>query len=219
MSLNLISNDKIISSNVVMQCGNLSAGMIVIPNVPFQYQLTGYDINDNYFSKTKKTVLNAQIKANMCELSLPIPHIASISTVTTSGLISKHISYAHTDSLSVTSPIFTSSYIITDFSKTNILHTSSFTVTNSPHTKYAHTTTTTTFTIPTSTNSIGTSSIPTSTNTIVTHTTPITSSTKPSFHCPCQNGGTCFTIVRFGRTRIRCRCRKGYSGSLCQSGM
>ena len=216
MSLNLISNNKIVSSNVLMQCGNLSAGIIVIPNVPFQYQLTGYDINDHYFSKTKKTVLNTQIKANMCELSLPVPHIATISTVTTSGLTSKHISYAHTDSLSLTTPMFTSSYVITDFSKTNIPHTPSFIVTNSPHTKYAHTTTTTTFTTPISTNTIGTSTF---TNTIATHTTPITSSSKSSFHCPCKNGGTCFTIVRFGRTHIRCRCRKGYSGSLCQSGM
>ena len=137
-----------------MRCGNLMAGMIVIPNVPFQYQLTGYDTKGNQFSKTKDTVLNPQTEAKMCDQDLPIPtsSVSSISTVSTSSSASS------------------------------------------------------TLAIPTP---------KTTTATATTTTTSILS--EPSFHCPCHNGGRCYTIVRFGLTRILCNCPKGYSGSLCQS--
>ena len=49
--LNLLSNDKIISS--VMRCGNLLVRTVVIPNVPFQYQLIGYVSKGNQFSKLR----------------------------------------------------------------------------------------------------------------------------------------------------------------------
>ena len=43
---------------------------------------------------------------------------------------------------------------------------------------------------------------------------PLTRIPEPD--CPCLNGGSCVTIVRFGRPRIVCRCATGYTGSLCQ---
>lgn len=60
----------------MMRCRNLLAGMIVIPNVPFQYQLTGYDTKGNQFSKTKHAVLNSHIKAKTCNSPLPTPSTA-----------------------------------------------------------------------------------------------------------------------------------------------
>ena len=72
--MNLIRNGKIISSHPVAQCGNLLAGSIVIPDVPFQYQLTGYDTKGNRFYKTKDTMLNTQTEA---KLSLHDTHTAT----------------------------------------------------------------------------------------------------------------------------------------------
>ena len=38
----------------------------------------------------------------------------------------------------------------------------------------------------------------------------------PEPDCPCLNGGSCVTRIRFGRPRISCRCASGYTGSKCQ---
>ena len=154
--LNLLSGDRMISSNAMMRCGNLLAGMIVIPNVPFRYQLTGYDTKGNYFSKTKDAELNSPMKVTTCDLPIPFPtssimSIPAVSTNSGSGLV---------PSSEIAAPV-----------------------------------------APTAT--------PTTT---ATATTP-----EASFHCPCHNGGSCVTIVRFGRLRVLCSCPKGYTGSLCQS--
>jgi len=49
-------------------------------------------------------------------------------------------------------------------------------------------------------------------------TTATTSSPSPSptSDCPCLNGGSCVTVVRFGCRRVFCRCADGYTGSICQ---
>ena len=60
-------NSKINSSHPVMLCGNLLAGLIVIPDVPFQYQLTGYDTKDNQFYKTQDIMLNTQTEAKLSD--------------------------------------------------------------------------------------------------------------------------------------------------------
>ena len=142
--------------------------MIVIPNVPFQYQLTGYDTKGNQFSKTKDTVLNPQIEAKMCDHDLPI--------LTSSVL-----------------PIPVGFTVSTSSSASSVPYTSTLTMPTPKTTVAAATTATIT-------------------------TTPAGSIlSDPSFHCPCRNGGRCFTVVRFGLTRVLCNCPKGYSGSLCQS--
>lgn len=163
LSLNLLSNDKIVSSNVIIRCGNLLAGLIIIPNVPFQYQLTGFDTKGNRFSKTKDFVLNSDIDVKMCDLTtavssvLPVPAVATISA---SPLPSSVPKYTNINTVVSATPISTAS------SKAS---------------------------------------------------SAITGTAKSSFYCPCHNGGRCISIVRFGRTRVQCRCPKGYSGSLCQS--
>lgn len=102
--LNLLSNDKIVSANAIMRCGNLLAGMIVIPNVPFQYQLTGYDTKGNHFSKTKDIVLSSQTKVKMCDLPIPTSSVLSIpavSSVSTSAVASSVTDYMHTNTLMI----------------------------------------------------------------------------------------------------------------------
>lgn len=144
-----------------MRCGNLLAGMIVIPNVPFQYQLTGYDTSGNWFTQTKDTVLNSQIKPTACDSPIPTSLVLSmpaVSTVSSSNLASSVTEYTHT------------------------IHTATSVISVTP-----------------------------------TPTTITGSRSVTSFHCPCRNGGRCFTIVRFGRTRLLCSCPKGFSGSFCQS--
>ena len=53
----------------------------------------------------------------------------------------------------------------------------------------------------------------TPTSATATTTTP---TTPGIIDCPCLNGGSCITYVRFGRTYTTCSCQKGYTGAKCE---
>ena len=80
--LDLLLHDGIISFPMV-HCSSLLSGVIIVPSVPFRYQLRGYDSKGNGFVETKKTKLYP--KAEICDLPTPTSStvVTSSTTVTT----------------------------------------------------------------------------------------------------------------------------------------
>ena len=78
--LNLLLNDGTVSSNALMHCGSLLSGIIVVPNVPFRYQLKGFDSKGNGFEETRDTELTP--KTETCKLPTPTPAITTTTPTT-----------------------------------------------------------------------------------------------------------------------------------------
>ena len=59
-------------------CGNLLAGVIIVPSEPFRYQLRGYDSKGNSFTETREIILKPA--AEMCTPPIPTTAIPTIPT-------------------------------------------------------------------------------------------------------------------------------------------
>ena len=80
--LDLLLHDEIVSCNAMTHCGNLLAGVIIVPSVPFRYQLRGYDSKGNSFTETRETRLNP--KAETCDLPTPTSATSTTTAPTAS---------------------------------------------------------------------------------------------------------------------------------------
>ena len=60
-----------------MHCGSLLSGVIVVPNVPFHYQLKGFDSKGNGFEETRVTKQTPITE--FCDLPTPTPAIITLT--------------------------------------------------------------------------------------------------------------------------------------------
>ena len=78
--LDLLLHEEIVSRNALSHCGNLLAGVIIVPSEPFHYQLRVYDSKGNSLTETREIILKPA--AEMC--TPPIPTTAIPTTPTAS---------------------------------------------------------------------------------------------------------------------------------------
>ena len=95
----------IVATNALSHCGSLFAGVIIVPNAPFRYQLQGYDADGNTFTRTKDIFIEAKIEE--CDIA---PTSTSVARTSTRVILSTSV--FHTSYVALSSTTSSTSTII-----------------------------------------------------------------------------------------------------------